>query len=164
MPEERILLRCQAASRQPPDVVGLDAAKGEWQLAVARHHELLIDVTGHAPTDDLDLQELATITARLEGYVHTERHRIDRTHGSTQQAGTTGVRSWLVSLLTRVLPDSFSSATVRNGRSSGNHEAWDQYDIDRVYQLSRFFRAMMENRREELTTTGAGERETMPTE
>lgn len=164
MAEERILLRCLAASRQPPDVVGLDAVEGKWQLAVAQHHELLVDVTGHAPTGDLDLQELATITARLEGCVHTERHRTDRTHRSTQRAETTGVRSWLVSLLIRVLPDSFSSATVRNDRSSGDHETWDQYDIDRVYQLSRFFRAMMEDRKEELTTTGMEGRETIPTE
>jgi hypothetical protein len=152
MEENRTNLRCPAASRFPPDVAGAAVVEQQWRLAVEQHSDLLADVTGVDPTGDLDLQQVATITARLEGYV--DRHRQEATHStlSTQQVdsqtdGPTGVRSWFVSLLTRLFSGSFGFSTAPDTPSPETPDATRQYDVDRVHQLSRFFRALLEERK-----------------
>lgn len=148
MNNESTALRCPAVSPSSPDVAGLAVVQGQWRLRVEQHCDLILDITGVDPTADLDLQKLATVTARLEGYVGTERQRTEQSSQPTQQARspeseTTTLRSRLANLLALVFPDWFDATTTSENTSHREYEIKKQYDIDRVYQLSRFFRAMV---------------------
>jgi hypothetical protein len=139
-------------------VAGLAVVQGHWRLTVEQHCDLILDITGVDPTADLDLQKLATVTARLEGYVGTERQQAAQSNQRTRQIGspepkTTTLRSRLANLLALVLPGWFGATTTPETLSHREYEVEKQYDVDRVYQLSRFFRAMVRANKTDSTTT-----------
>lgn len=148
MDNESAALQCPAVSPSPPDVAGLAVVQGQWRLTVEQHCDLILDITGVDPTADLDLQKLATVTARLEGYVGTERQQTAQSNQRTQQVGspepkTVTLRSRFTNLLALVFPGWFDATTTPEKLSHREYEIEKQYDVDQVYQLSRFFRAMV---------------------
>lgn len=163
MGDNGIVLRVQTVNGHPPEVTGLDVVEGEWRLAVAQHRELLVDVTGVELTADPDLQTLATIAARLEGYVESERQQSGQTHRPPRQVESPNQRlpvvgSWLASLLRRFLSSLFDAPIAPGHRSVGATATETQYDVHRVYQLSQFFRAMVEARKDRITAGTPKER------
>lgn len=145
-------LTCPANSGRVPAVEGIEAVDGEWRLAVAAHGDLIRMIAGVDPCGELDLQELATITARLEGYVERKRRVTPpsvSTAGAsgdetaTESAGTdllTRLRRWLSSVWNR-------AGSHPQDSDPGQETTVKQYDVERVYELSRFFRAALDAKR-----------------
>jgi len=161
---DSVVLRCPALNRLPPEIEGIAVVNGEWRLAVASHRGLLTDLTGIDPTGDLDLQALATMTARLEGYVNSKKQARGsagvRTESRAEGDGG-GILSWLRSLLTTCLPDSLVDVS---GPTPEPQVTANRYDVDRVYQLSRFFRAKLEAHRDGITRETERRPEPVPAE
>jgi hypothetical protein len=145
-------LTCSADGSRVPAAEGVTAVDGKWQLSVATHEDLFRTITGVVPTEDPDLQELATVTARLEGYVerHKRKSSDSETVGenSSTKAPDRSVFSSLVGWLHRLMRPFLSrSGKERVDANSDQSIRPDRYDVETVYELSRFFRAALEAER-----------------
>lgn len=144
------------AGREPPSVEGLEVVDGRWRLATDVHHELLVDVTGVDPRGGLTLQELATITARLEGYVEAAKRTPEPTPATEPRTAIlpdhwlVGPVQRFVTLLRRVLP----GRQRRASRSPGTERrAEPEWAVERVHKLSKVFRAATDARRQTIAAT-----------
>lgn len=171
MGERTLSFRPPEDAGSPPAIDGFDVVEAEWQFSVAEHRPLLVDVTGVEPRSDLTLRELATITARLEGYVDREK-RVPKSTGSTEACGsnvpgdglfdsmrallTSGFRA-LGALVRRVLPR-------RGGGAGSEGTVSERWSVERVHELSIVFRAATEARKQEITAAGPASTDSTPGE
>lgn len=147
-----------AEDRTPPPIEGLDAEDGEWRLSLEAHRDLLVDVTGVEPTDDLPLRDVETMRARLEGYVEREKRArpSDETAAPATEERTATPFQRLVSLLADLLPRVGARADA-NARAPGERrsEARRSYSVERIRRLAAVFRLAIETRRREIPSASA---------
>lgn len=155
------IVSCPANGRPAPAIAGVERVDQEWHCSPERHHELLVDITGIKPTAELDLQDFATITARLEGYVERERRRQTQMEQDTVQptdssAANGGLLSWFLARLTDIrhllLPESAENSAESDGSTAAENP---EYAVETVYHLSRVFRAATDAQRREVETRTA---------
>lgn len=145
-------LTCPADGGRLPAVEGVEVVDGKWRLSVAAHEDLLRAITG-VDRGELKLQELATITARLEGYVERGR-RV--TPASASAAGTasdetvteSGGSDPSTQLRRRLSPVRSGARSRTRDSDSEQQPSSERDDIERVHELSRFFRAALDGRRD----------------
>jgi hypothetical protein len=144
-------LTCPADGDRVPAVDGVRAVDGEWRLSVEPHAALLETITGVVPRDEPDLQELATITARLEGYVERTQRATPPSAAAAGRASdataTQPVGTGLLKRLRQLLSSLWSDSVGQYRESEPERQSAEQYDVERVYELSRFFRAALDARR-----------------
>jgi hypothetical protein len=137
-------LSCPAHGRSPPPIDGVDRVGDEWHLSVDVYSDMVAGITGVEPSSDLDLQALATITARLEGYVERER----RQSANTQQSNEDEPAS-ILSRVWRFLIDAipFLDSTPETAQHPSTNP---DYCVETVAHLARVFRAVSDARRAEI--------------
>jgi hypothetical protein len=145
-------LKCPADGGGVPAIEGAEAVDGEWRLSVAAHEDLLREITGVNPREELDLQSLATITARLEGYVERKRREtppsVSTGDAASDETATESGGTDLLTRLRRWLSSVWSLTGSRSRDSDPDRQpSLGTYDVERVYELSRFFRSALAARR-----------------
>ncbi|ELZ21677.1 hypothetical protein C477_05024 [Haloterrigena salina JCM 13891] len=140
--------------RMPPPVEGLDAEDGVWRLSLEPHRDLLVDIAGVEPTDELTRRELETVRARLEGYVEREKRTttedVDPTDEREPTRESAGDR--LRRLLSRLLGIVPLVEAVRARESSDRRGRTDgSYSVQRVRRLAQVFRAAIATRRADIS-------------
>ena len=146
---------CVNEERMPPPVEGLDGDEGEWRLSLEPHRDLLVDITGVEPTDELTRRELETIRARLEGYVEREKRtsgelagRANEAEGTRNRSPADRLRRFLAPLIDRV--PLVGTATADRDSSERRSDAQQSYSPETVQQLAQVFRAAIDDRQREL--------------
>lgn len=155
MSADEHVVSCPADGRPAPAIDGVERDGQEWHVSPGSHQELLVDITGIEPSGNLELQDLATMTARLEGYVERERRRQTQsrqdTSRSTAPSPDDGALSWFVNRLNDfrrwLLP---GSGRTRSEPDDSRAVARPEYAVETVYHLSRVFRTATEARRREV--------------
>lgn len=141
--------------RMPPPVEGLDAEEGVWRLSLEPHRDLLADIAGVEPTDELTRRELEIVRARLEGYVEREKRTAGESAGRANEAEGTQdcspadrLRRLLALLVDRV--PLVGTATAERDSSERRADARQSYSLETVQQLARVFRAAIDDRQREI--------------
>lgn len=158
MEERTLSFRPPADAGPPPAIDGFDVGEEEWQLSLAEHRPLLVDVTGVEPRSDLTLRELATMTARLEGYVEREK-RVPKPTGPTDASGSNVPGDWLFDSMRALVTTGFRALGAlarrvhprRGGGAGSAGSVGEQWSVERVHELSIAFRAATETRKREIT-------------
>ncbi|QRV17109.1 hypothetical protein JMJ58_09675 [Haloterrigena salifodinae] len=142
---------CVNEERMPPPIEGLDGDEGKWRLSLEPHRDLLVDITGVEPTDELTRRELETIRARLEGYVEREKRtagesarRVNEAEGDRARSPVDRLRR-LLALLVGCVP---LVGTATADRDSS--DAQQSYSPETVQQLAQVFRAAIDDRQREI--------------
>lgn len=149
MSSDELVAPCPPSVHREPPVSGLEREGDVWRLSLAVHRELVRDVTGVEPTDSLDLQDLTTIAARLEGFVEQrKREEVTATNATADVdppvGGLSRLRTWLSTLVRTVLGrDHEESAGATPVDSMA---AFESYSTETVWYLSQFFRAAADER------------------
>lgn len=146
-----------AGDRLPPQIEGLEGDEQRWRLSLETHRDLLCDVAGVEPTDELTLQELVTIRARLEGYVEREKRPAERAAERSTDRNQKGGRDregssnrLLFRLLERLC--AVLSLVCRDQSTDATSQQSDQptYPVETVQGLAVVFRAAAVARRREI--------------
>lgn len=137
--------------RTPPQIEGLEVDEQQWRLSLETHCDLLRDVAGVEPTDELTLQELVTIRARLEGYVEREKRPAERAADRSTDQGREGSSSGLLQWLRERLR-ALRSLVGRGQSTDGTAQQSDEptYSVETVQGLAAVFRAAAAARRREI--------------
>lgn len=141
--------------RMPPPVTGLDAEDGVWRLSLEPHRDLLVDIAGVEPADELTRRELETVRARLEGYVEREKRssggpaeRANEAEGTRDRSPADRLRRLLALLVDRV--PLVGTATADRDSSERRTDARQSYSPETVQQLAQVFRAAVDDRQREI--------------
>ncbi|WP_126664110.1 hypothetical protein [Haloterrigena salifodinae] len=146
---------CVNEERMPPPIEGLDGDEGKWRLSLEPHRDLLVDITGVEPTDELTRRELETVRARLEGYVEREKRtagesagRVNEAEGDRARSPANRLRRLLALLVGRV--PLVGTATADRDSSECRTNPQQSYSPETVQQLAQVFRAAIDDRQREI--------------
>ena len=163
--------------RTPPQLDGLEVGDGEWRLSLEAHRDLLRDLTGIDPDEDLTLQELVTIRARLEGYVErtkrpaeaeaadgderpTEPERNRKHEREADRASRNPLRALgrVLERLRAAVSRGETSRSSADGSAARNSESDGEppYSAERARQLAAVFRAAAAARRRDIVAANGG--------